>query len=233
MRSPVTRNAERADGSAMATIERYAADTVPVLVDQVRRVLEESGLIALPTESVYGLAVDPFDELALARLWKVKGRSEGKPILVLIGDRSQLEPLVRSIPPAAFVLMNAFWPGPLTIVFPAAVQLSNAVTAGTGSVGIRLSAWQPLVELLREVGPVTGTSANREDMPPLCRAEEVQYSLGDEIDLIIDAGPTPGGRPSTVIDVRGPIRIIRDGAIERGAILAQLSGHGLHLDAKS
>ncbi len=105
----------------MATIERYVASTVSVLADQVRRVLGKSGLIALPTESFYALAAAPFDEQALARLWQAKGRSEGKPILVLIGDRPQLEPLVRSIPPAATVLMNAFWPGPLTIVFPAAV----------------------------------------------------------------------------------------------------------------
>ena len=218
---------------AMATIERYAASTVPVLAERVRRVLGESGLIALPTESFYGLAVAPFDEQALAKLWRVKGRSEGKPILVLIGDRPQLEPFVRSIPPAATVLMNAFWPGPLTIVFPAAAGLSDAVTGGTGSVGIRLSAWQPLGDLLRRVGPVTGTSANREGMPPPRRAEEVQHSLGDAVDLIVDAGPTPGGQPSTVIDARGPIRIIRDGTVDRGAIAAQLASHGLHLDADS
>ncbi len=218
---------------AMALIERYMAPTIPALADLVRRVLRENGLIALPTESSYGLAVAPFDEQALARLWQVKGRSEGKPILILIGDESQLGPFVQSIPHAAHVLMNAFWPGPLTIVFPAAVGLSDAVTARTGSVGIRLSAWQPLRDLLLRVGPVTGTSANREGMPPPTTAEEVQHSLGDALDLIIDAGPTPGGRPSTVIDVRGPIQIIREGAIERGAIVAQLAAHGLHFDAYS
>ena len=217
----------------MASIEDYAASTVPVLADLVRRVLGESGLIALPTESFYGLAVAPFDEQALAKLWHIKGRSQGKPILVLIGDRSQLEPFVRSVPRAADVLMSAFWPGPLTMVFAAARGLSNAVTAGTGSVGIRLSAWQPLVDLLRRVGPVTGTSANREGMPPPRTAEEVQYNLGDAVDLIIDAGPTPGGPPSTVIDVRGPIRIIRNGSIERAVIAARLADHGLHLDPDS
>jgi L-threonylcarbamoyladenylate synthase len=218
---------------AMATIERYKPSAVPALVDRARRVLGESGLLALPTESFYGLGVAPFDEQALARLRQVKGRSEGKPILVLIGDEAQLAPFVRSIPLAAHVLMNAFWPGPLTIVFPAAVGLSDAVTAGTGSVGIRHSAWQPLHDLLRRIGPVTGTSANREGVPPPTTAEEVQDRLGDALDLIIDAGPTPGGRPSTVIDIRGPIRIIRDGAIERGAIIAQLAAHGLHLDTDS
>ena len=217
----------------MASIEGYAASTVPVLADLVRRVLGESGLIALPTESFYGLAVAPFDEQALAKLWHIKGRSQGKPILVLIGDRSQLEPFVRSVPRAADVLINAFWPGPLTIVFAAAHGLSNAVTAGTGSVGIRLSAWQPLVDLLRRVGPVTGTSANREGMPPPRTAEEVQDSLGDVVDLIVDAGPTAGGPPSTVIDVRGPIRIIRNGTIERAVIAARLADHGLHLDTDS
>jgi L-threonylcarbamoyladenylate synthase len=217
----------------MASIERYMAPTAPMLADLMRRVLGENGLIALPTESFYGLAVDPFDEQALARLWQVKGRSEGKPILILIGDGSQLGPFVQRIPPAATVLMKAFWPGPLTIVFPAAVGLSDAVTAGTGSVGIRLSAWQPLRDLLRRVGPVTGTSANREGMPPPTTAEEVQHSLGDALDLIVDGGPTLGGRPSTVIDVRGPIRIVRDGAIEQDAIVTQLAAHSLHLDRDS
>jgi|CXWL01.1.fsa_nt_gi L-threonylcarbamoyladenylate synthase len=215
---------------AKATIEPYGASTVPVLAELVRRVLGASGLIALPTESFYGLAAAPFDEQALARLWQVKGRSEGKPILVLIGDESQLGPLIRSIPPAGRLLMKAFWPGPLTIVFPAAIGLSDAVTAGTDSVGVRFSSWEPLANLLRRVGPMTGTSANREGQPPSRTAKEVQDSLGDVLDLIVDAGPTPGGRPSTVIDVRGPIRIVRDGAIERGAIEAQLANHSLRLD---
>jgi len=220
-------------GPAMATVERYMASTASVVADLARRVLGESGLIALPTESFYGLGVAPFDEQALARVWQLKGRSEGKPILILIGDASQLGLFVQCIPPAATVLMNAFWPGPLTIVFPAAARLSDAVTAGTRSVGIRLSAWPPLHDLLLRVGPVTGTSANREGMPPPTTAEEVQHSLGDAIDLIVDAGPTPGGRPSTVIDVRGPIRIIRTGSIERGAIAAELAAHSLYLDADS
>ena len=219
--------------SAMAMIERYGLSTVSVLADRMRRVLGENGLIALPTESFYGLAVDPFNEQALARLWQLKGRSKGKPVLVLIGEGAQLKPFVRNIPPAATILMNAFWPGPLTIVFPAAARLSDAVTAGTHSIGIRFSAWQPLCELLQRVGPVTGTSANRESMPPPTTAEEVRHYFGDALDLIVDAGPTPGGRPSTVIDVQGPIRIIRDGAIDREAIVAQLTSHGLYLDPDS
>jgi L-threonylcarbamoyladenylate synthase len=219
--------------SAMGLIERYGVSTVSVLAERMRRVLGENGLIALPTESFYGLAVDPFNEQALEKLWQVKGRSKGKPVLVLIGEGSQLNPFVRNIPPAATVLMNAFWPGPLTIVFPAARGLSDAVTAGTRSVGIRFSAWQPLCELLQQVGPLTGTSANREGMPPPTTAKEVRHYFGDALDLIVDAGPTPGGRPSTVIDVQGPIRIIRDGAIDREDIVAQLAAHGLSLDPDS
>lgn len=218
---------------AMASIDYYDAATVPMLADRIRRLLGQSGLLALPTESFYGLAVAPFDEQALAKLWQVKGRSDGKPILLLIGERSQLEPFVRCVPPAATVLMHAFWPGPLTIVFPAAAGLSDMVTAGTGSVGIRLSAYQPLAELLRRVGPVTGTSANREGLLPSCTAEDVQRSLGSAVDLIIDAGPTPGGSPSTVIDIQGPIRIVRGGAIAREIIERQLASHGMYLDGES
>ena len=218
---------------AMASIDDYDTVTAPVLADRIRRLLGQGGLLALPTESFYGLAVDPFNEDALAKLWQLKGRSEGKPILLLIGARSQLEPFVQRVPQAATALMNAFWPGPLTIVFPAAVGLSNMVTAGTGSVGIRQSTWQPLAELLRRVGPVTGTSANREGLSPCCTAEEVQRSLGDAVDLIVDAGPTPGGRPSTVIDVQGPIRIVREGVITREIIVRQLASHGMYLDGES
>ena len=151
---------------------------------------------------------------------------------MLIGAGSQLEPRARSIPPAATILMNACWPGLLTIVFPATGGLSDAVRAGTGSVVIRCRAWQPLVDLVRRVGPVTGTSAYHEGMTPPAKAEEVRFSFGDAFDLIVDAGPATGRQPPIVIDAQGPIRIVRKGAIERGAIVAQLAGHGLPLDVE-
>lgn len=216
---------------AMARIEPYQVATISALADRVRGVLAASGVVAVPTESSYGLGVRPHDERALATLRRLKGRSEGKPILLLIGDRQQLKPLVRTIPIAATYLMDGFWPGPLTIVFPAAEGLSDAVTAGSGSVGIRLSAWPPLVDLLRRVGPLTGTSANREGATPVQTAQEVQEQLGDAVDLIVDAGPTPGGLPSTVIDVRDSIRIVREGAIPRAIIAEQLNRHGLRLES--
>lgn len=216
--------------STMTTIEPYQVATISTLADRVRGVLAASGVVAVPTESFYGLGVRPHDELALAALRRLKGRSEGKPILVLIGDRRQLEPLVRMIPAAARCLMDAFWPGPLTIVFPAAEGLSDVVTAGTASVGIRLSAWPPLVDLLKRVGPLTGTSANREGATPARTAQEVLEQLSDAVRLIVDAGPTPGGLPSTVIDVCGSIRIVREGAIPRAIIAEQLNRHGFHLE---
>ncbi len=215
----------------MARIEPYQVATISALADRVRGVLAASGVVAVPTESFYGLGVRPHDEQALAALRRLKGRSEGKPILLLIGDRQQLKPLVRAIPAAAAYLMDVFWPGPLTIVFPAAEGLCEAVTAGSGSVGIRLSAWPPLVDLLQRVGPLTGTSANREGATPLNTAQEVQAQLGDAVDLIIDAGPTPGGLPSTIIDVRDSIRIVREGATPRAIIAEQLNHHGLRLES--
>ncbi|MDH4186650.1 MAG: L-threonylcarbamoyladenylate synthase [Nitrospira sp.] len=218
---------------AVVQIERYDVSVSSMLSDRLGRTLKDGGVIALPTESFYGLAVDPCNEGALARLWQIKGRSEGKPILVLIGERSQLDRFVHAIPPAAHVLMDTFWPGPLTIVFPAAIGLSDAVTAGTGSVGVRLSAWPPLADLLRRVGPVTGTSANREGLPPPCTAQEVLQRLGSELDEIVDGGATPGGLPSTVIDVRGPITILREGAIGRDVIKACLTAHAFDLGRDS
>ncbi|HVG01675.1 MAG TPA: Sua5/YciO/YrdC/YwlC family protein, partial [Nitrospira sp.] len=105
---------------------------------EVQRVLSAQGVLAIPTETYYGLAVRPTNESALRRLIEVKGRPPDKPILVLIGHRHQLAGLVDSIPPAAAVLIEAFWPGALTIVFPASSDLSLLLTAGTGTIGIRL-----------------------------------------------------------------------------------------------
>ena len=110
----------------MAAIESLASSIPPDLIAAVRRVIESGGIVALPTETYYGLGVAPCDPRAVERLASVKGRPDGKPILVLIGQRTQLPSLVREIPPLATVLMDLFWPGPLTILFPALPTLPPA-----------------------------------------------------------------------------------------------------------
>lgn len=213
----------------MAPIESYSPSTVERLSRQVASVLQRSGLVAIPTETFYGLGVNPFDARALDRLRAVKGREDAKPILVLVASINDLSAFVEQVPPAASLLIEGFWPGPLTILFPARASLPRALTAGTGLVGMRLSSCRPLCELLTRVGPLTGTSANRAGAAPARTAEAVQQALGDAVDLIFDAGPTPGGLPSTVVDAHHSLRIVREGAIERSVIEARLHQRGFSL----
>ena len=159
----------------------------------------------------------------------VKGRGDAQPILVLLGSRDALRLFADHVPPAAALLMETFWPGALTIVFPARASVPSAVTAGTGRVGVRLSPCEPLRALLERVGPLTGTSANRSGAPPARTAREVEQAFGGEVDLIVDAGRTPGGLPSTVVDAGDGIHIVREGAVARSAIEAALRARGFSL----
>ncbi|HKT35640.1 MAG TPA: L-threonylcarbamoyladenylate synthase [Nitrospira sp.] len=212
----------------MAAIIPYSATTLDDLTQHVRPVLERGGLVAVPTETFYGLGVNPFDKAALDRLSLVKGRADGKPILVLVSSLRDVSSFVVRIPSAAPILMEAFWPGALTILFPAQASIPVALTAGTGLVGMRVSSCGPLGELLARVGPLTGTSANRTGASPAQTAHEVDDALGEEVDIIIDAGATPGGLPSTVVEAER-LRIVREGAISRGAIEAALRSRGFSL----
>ena len=214
----------------MAAIASYSASTLEHLARRVKAVTQRGEVVAIPTETYYGLGVDPFNPKAVDRLLALKDREPGKPILVLIGSLDQLSSLVQEVSSAASSLIEAFWPGPLTIVFPARPSLPTSLTAGTGNVGVRLSSCRPLCELLERVGPLTGTSANRTGAPPAQTPEVVQETLRDEVELIVDCGPTPGGLPSTVVEALGPLRIVREGAIGRAALESLLHGRGFSLN---
>ncbi len=211
----------------MSSILTLRSDSFPTVLAACTHVLRASGVLAIPTESFYALAASPLDPVAIRRLCSIKGRPEGKPILVLIAERDQLPPLVAHVTQTAQVLMDHLWPGPLTLIFDNSPQVPQALTAGTGSVGIRQVAVPTLVALLREVGPVTGTSANRSGAPPARTAEDVQTAFGDEVALIVDDGPAPGGPPSTILDTRDPVRLLREGHISRHQINAVLANAGL------
>lgn len=203
---------------------------------QIRRLSEPSlreagevvrggGVIAFPTETFYGLGVDPFNVPAVQRLYDLKGRSpQTSPILVLIRSRHELQALVSEIAPAAERLMQACWPGPLTLVFRAAKAVPSVLSVGTGTIGIRLSGYPDVQRLLEAVGgPLTGTSANRTGQPPATTAEEVERIFGADVDLIVNGGPTPGGLPSTVVDTTvSPPRLIREGCVSQAALRAVL-----------
>ncbi len=176
--------------------------------------LERQKIVALPTETYYGLAADPFSETALKRLLALKMRSLEKPILLLLGSRKMLSQVVDEIPPWAQDLIERFWPGPLTMVFKARRDLPKAVTADTGTVGVRISSHKIPTLLSKLFGkPITGTSANISGYPPATSAEEVKQMLPD-VDLILDGGKTSGGLPSTIVSVTEfPPRLIRYGKI--------------------
>jgi L-threonylcarbamoyladenylate synthase len=213
----------------MTLIEPYASSPPAHLSGILKGVIQQGKIAAVPTETFYGLATNPFDRHAIERLLSVKGRGEDKAILVLIADHAQLSLLVSQISPSAQLLMDAFWPGPLTLLFAARPALPEALTAHTGAIGVRLSPCAPLIALLSDVGPVTGTSANRTGCAPARSAAEVQASLGGDIDLIVDAGTTPGGLPSTVVDARSAVRLVREGPVSRQMLENVLQTHGFTL----
>ncbi|HEX9689487.1 MAG TPA: L-threonylcarbamoyladenylate synthase [Thermoanaerobaculia bacterium] len=183
----------------------------PEEISHFREVLARGGVAALPTETFYALAADPTSERGVSRTFEVKGRDEGKPLLVLFSSRAQLERLGVTAGLETLDRFFRIWPAPLTAVFP----LASPIPASRGSttLGVRMPAVAAVRELLDAVGPLTGTSANRSGEPPLLSPDAVEDALGSDIDLIVDGGPTPGGEPSTVIDAtREPPVVLRSGA---------------------
>ncbi len=183
---------------------------------ELKEVFKKGGIIAYPTETFYGLGADPFNEDALERLFELKGRPRGKPILVVIREVSELTLLAADIPDVATSLIKRYWPGPLTLVFRAKEGLSELLTGGTGKIGVRLSSspvTQRLVEILRS--PLTSTSANPSGMSPARDYKEVLEYFGDAVDVVIKAERLSTGKPSTVVDVTAekPV-VIREGVIK-------------------
>lgn len=190
-------------------------------IEKAASLLRAGGIVAYPTETYYGLGVDPFNEQALARLFKVKNRPSVKPVLVLVADRGQVALLAREISGAALRLMDRFWPGPLTLVLPARSELSPFLTGGTGTVGVRLSPHPAALSLLQAfAAPLTATSANRSGQDPAVTAGEVQTAFGSEVDLILDGGKTPGKKGSTLVGVSGSqVTCIREGCISFARVM--------------
>ena len=182
---------------------RTAADT-----------LRAGGVVALPTETFYGLAVAALDAGSVRRIFELKGRPDSKPLLVLVDSVAMTE-TVAHVTPSARDLMTRYWPGALTLVMPARATVPSVVTAGTGTLGVRLSSHpvaRGLVELLGE--PVTAPSANSHGQASPTTADEVVAGLGDRVDLVLDGGATPGGPASTLLDLtRTPPVVLRVGAV--------------------
>jgi len=185
-------------------------------VEAAAAVLRADGLVAFPTETFYGLGAAALRPAAVRRIFDVKGRPEGKPLLVLVDSIAMVERLTTDVPPRARALMDRYWPGALTLVLRARADVPFEITAGSGTIGVRLSAHAVARALVTALGgPVTAPSANLSGRPAPTTAAEVAAAFGDTLPLVLDGGATQGGRPSTVLDVTvDPPRVIRAGAVQ-------------------
>jgi L-threonylcarbamoyladenylate synthase len=174
------------------------------------------GVVALPTESFYGLSVDATNAQAVERIFAIKKRASELPILILISSVGELAKYVIEVPPAAKKMGERFWPGGLTMIFESAPILPSSLTGCTGKIGIRISS-HPIAHAIPKalLVPITGTSANVSGTPPCTTADQVLECIGTEVDLVLDGGPTQGRDPSTVLDMTcNPPLIVREGMIK-------------------
>jgi L-threonylcarbamoyladenylate synthase len=194
----------------------------PEIIAEAAAVIRQGRVLAFPTRCLYGLGADAFNAEAVERAVKIKQRSEQNPILVLIDSKKQLESLVMHIPSAADAIMEAFWPGRVTLVFEARNSLPDQLTAQTGKIGVRLPGHPVAAAIVQQVkGPVTGTSANISGQPGCYRAQDLDPTIASQLGFILDAGTLAGGIGSTVVDVTvTPPRILREGQVTAGEVLS-------------
>ena len=185
----------------------------PEAVPAAVKIIRNGGLIAFPTDTVYGVAADPFNPEALEKIYAAKQRPDDKALPALIGGLEQLGQLVATVDRSVYKIALTFWPGALTLILPkradVPVELSPYPT-----IGIRMPNLSFTLALLKQTGPLATTSANRSGGPNPTTAEDVLEQLGGEIDLILDGGPTSGSTTSTVVDLTEPeLKILREGPI--------------------
>lgn len=188
----------------------------PIRLDYAADLIRSGQVIAVPTDTFYGLAADPFNLYAVEEIFQIKGRPAHKPLLLLVGSVEMAEELSSAdLPERFYSLARRFWPGPLTMVIPACRRVPLKITGNTGKVAVRLPAANIPVSLVQALKiPLTGTSANLAGMKGCASAEEVHRSLGERLPLILDGGETKMPIPSTIVEVTHQgWRLIREGAI--------------------
>ena len=182
-------------------------------------ILKHGGLVAFPTDTVYGVAALASSEETIERLFIVKGRKRSQAVAILIAHSADLELIATDISPAAKILSEHYWPGPLTIILKRKPNLPKII-APSPTVGVRIPNHPFALKLLAATGPLAVTSANRSGEPSPVNAQEVLEQLGGRIHLLIDGGKTPGQIPSTVIDCTNPeIKMVREGPISLEELL--------------
>lgn len=196
----------------------------PDIIHTIVQVIRRGGVIAFPTSTLYGLGADAGNPKAVESVFDIKGRQPHRPLLVLIRNKTNLPGLVREVPSKAVVLMEAFWPGGITVVFNAGEHISSRLTGNTGKIGIRIPKHPVAVAILSQLeGPLTGTSANLSGRGGCSEISCLDEQVSVQLDGVVDAGPLKGGRGSTVIDVTiDPPRVLREGTISEQQILSVL-----------
>jgi L-threonylcarbamoyladenylate synthase len=196
------------------------------LVTYAAEKLRAGEVLGMPTDTFYGLAVDPFNLHAVDRVYEIKTRSRHKPLSLLIESVDQAAELAWPVPEIFYLLARRFWPGPLTIIVKADPKLPLKVTANTGNVALRVPSAAVPLAIIRSAGhPITATSANLHGESECTSAMEVRDQLGDCLSIIVDGGPSPGHMPSTIIDLTsedGSWRLLRHGAIVEEQIIELL-----------
>jgi L-threonylcarbamoyladenylate synthase len=183
-------------------------------IKQAVETIESGGLVIIPTETFYGIACDALSEQATDRLARLKSR-DGKPVGLIAGDVSHITPIAGELPPLFHDLAMKFWPGPLTMIVPAGEALPETITAGSGTVGIRIPGPSFALELARAFGGcLTATSANFAGKPPPADPGDLDPELAAAVEMVIDGGKTPGGEPSTLLDITSaPPAVLRPGPL--------------------
>ncbi len=182
-------------------------------------IIKDGGLVVFPTETLYGLGANAFDPRAVSKIFRVKGRSEQKPLIILIARKEDLRGVACDIPPLTWKLVKKFWPGPLTLVLKKKKIIPKEVSAGSNTIAVRLSPHPVARALVSAAGvPITAPSANLSGKRPHHTIAGALKELGNkkEINLFLDAGKTPIGKPSTLVDLtKNPPRILREGSITK------------------
>jgi tRNA threonylcarbamoyl adenosine modification protein (Sua5/YciO/YrdC/YwlC family) len=199
----------------MAEILKLGNDSLQYVLEYTARLILRGKVVAIPTDTFYGLGADPFNLAAVSEIFRIKRRTSDRPLPLLVDSIDRAVDIVHNPPKLFFTLAQKFWPGPLTLVVPASRQIPLKITANTGKVGLRWPLAPFIVALIAAVGrPLTGTSANLSDMPACSTADEVDCQIGDMLPLILDGGLTRGGLASTVVELTGESgHIVRQGGI--------------------
>ena len=201
------------------------------LIAYAAQQLKQGEVLGMPTDTFYGLAADPFNLRAVERVYDIKSRSRHKPLSLLIESVEQADALAKYLPTEFYLLAERFWPGPLTLIVPAAPKLPLKVTANSGNVALRVPAAEIPLAVIRKAGvPITATSANLSGASECTTAAAVHEQLAGRLNIIVDGGPSPREVPSTIVDLTGDQigkpywHIQREGAISAQEIVSVLSG---------